>query len=147
MEISHFVLRPDQREHALNVLGTQVTVLASNAAAHSFGLTLQQGDEGTGPPLHCHDWDEGFYVLEGEVEFFCDAQSHRCLTGTLVHIARGTKHGFRFGTGGGQMLEVTGPGALAAQMFTAIDREMPVGPPDVSRLLEVLRRNGVRAAV
>jgi quercetin dioxygenase-like cupin family protein len=147
MKVSHFVLRPDQHEPALNVLGTQVTVLATNAATQSYGVTLQHGGEGTGPPSHSHDWDECFYVLKGGVDFLCDGQAHTCLAGTLVHVPRGTEHGFRFGAGGGQMLEVTGQGALAAQMFTAIDKEMPSGPPDIARLLEVLGRNGVKVAV
>ena len=139
----YFVLPPDRRAPALNVLGTQVTVLASNAATKSFGITLQQGDEGTGPPPHCHDWDESFYVLRGEIEFVCDANAHICAPGTLVYVPRGTVHGFRYGTGGGQMLEITGQDALAAQMFTAINNEIPAGPPDIGKVLEVLNRNGV----
>jgi hypothetical protein len=67
--------------------------------------------------------------------------------GTLVHVPGGTVHGFRYRTGGGQMLEITGPGALAAQMFTAIDKEIPSGPPDIPKLLDVLTRNGVTVAV
>ena len=63
MSAQPFVLRPDQHEPALNVVGTQVTVLASNAATQSHGITLQQGEEGTGPPPHRHDWDEALYVL------------------------------------------------------------------------------------
>ncbi len=55
-------------------------------------------------------------------------------------------HGFRYGNGGGQMLEITGAGALAAQMFTAIDKEISPGPPDVPKLLDVLKRNGVTVA-
>ncbi|QPD06148.1 MAG: hypothetical protein Nkreftii_003922 [Candidatus Nitrospira kreftii] len=51
MTIQPFVLRPDQYEPALHVVGTEVTVLASNAAAQSYGITLQQGAEGTGSPL------------------------------------------------------------------------------------------------
>ncbi|HBH80349.1 MAG TPA: cupin domain-containing protein, partial [Nitrospira sp.] len=47
---------------------------------------------------------------------------------------------------GGQMLEITGAGALAAQMFTAIDKEISPGPPDVPKLLDVLKRNGVTVA-
>jgi len=46
MSVRHFVLKPDQQEPALNVVGTHVTVLASNAATQSHGITLQQGDEG-----------------------------------------------------------------------------------------------------
>jgi quercetin dioxygenase-like cupin family protein len=76
MSIRHFVLRPDQHERALNVVGTQVTVLASNAATQSCGITLQQGDEGAGPPPHRRDWDEALYVLKGEVDFQCDGQAY-----------------------------------------------------------------------
>jgi quercetin dioxygenase-like cupin family protein len=147
MNHSYFVLRPDQHETALNVVGTQVTVLASNAATQSYGVTLQQGDEGTGPPPHSHDWDECFYVLRGGVEFLCEGRSHLCLAGTLVHVPRGTVHGFQYGPGGGQMLELTGQGALAAQMFDAVDKEIPAGPADIPKLLEVLSRNGVTVAV
>ena len=143
MSNPYFVLRPDQHEPALNVVGTQVTVLASNAATRSYGITLQQGDEGTGPPPHSHDWDEAFYVLKGEIHFLCDGKSYACQAGTLVHVPKGTAHGFSYGPGGGQMLEITGAGALAAQMFTAVDSEIPVGPPDIPKLIDVLKRNGV----
>jgi quercetin dioxygenase-like cupin family protein len=143
MAKQYLVLKPTDRPPALNVLGTQVTVLASNATTQSYGLTLQQGDEGTGPPPHHHDWDEAFYILGGEVEFFCDGKTHLCEADTLVHVPRGTLHGFRYGRGGGRMLEITGQGALAAQMFTAVDHEIPPGPPDIPRVLEVLARNGV----
>ena len=55
-------------------------------------------------------------------------------------------HGFSFGSGGSQMLEITGSGAIAAQMFMAVDNEIPVGSPDISMLLDVLKRNGVNVA-
>lgn len=48
MNVQPIILRPDQHEPALSVIGTQVTVLASNAATQSYGITLQQGAEGTG---------------------------------------------------------------------------------------------------
>lgn len=43
MSVQPFVLRLDQHELALNVMGTQVTVLASNDVTQSYGITLQQG--------------------------------------------------------------------------------------------------------
>jgi quercetin dioxygenase-like cupin family protein len=147
MSVQPIVLRPDQHEPALNVVGTRVTVLASNDATQSYGITVQQGEEGTGPPPHRHDWDEAFYVLKGEIRFLCDGNVYDCSVGTLVHVPGGTVHGFTYGSGGGQMLEITGAGALAAQMFAAIDKEIPPGPPDVPKLLEVLKRNGVTVVV
>jgi quercetin dioxygenase-like cupin family protein len=146
MNVQTLVLKPDQHGPALNVVGTRVTVLASNAATQSYGITLQQGEEGTGPPPHSHDWDEAFYVLKGEIHFLCEGKAYACDAGTLVHVPRGTVHGFSYGSGGGQMLEITGAGALAAQMFTAVDNEIPTGPPDLPKLLDVLRRNGVIVA-
>jgi quercetin dioxygenase-like cupin family protein len=146
MKAPCFVLTPDRHARALNVVGTQVTVLASNAETQSYGITLQRGEEGTGPPAHSHDWDEAFYVLSGEIQFLCDGQTHLCLPGTLVHIPRGTVHGFQYGKGGGRMLEITGENARAAQMFTAVDQASPAGPPDVAKLLQVLAQNGVTVA-
>ena len=64
-----------------------------------------------------------------------------------MHVPRGTVHGFRYGKGGVQMLEITGAGALAAQMLTAIDKEIPHGPPDIPKLLDVLKCNGVTVAM
>jgi quercetin dioxygenase-like cupin family protein len=147
MSVQLVVLRPGQHELGLNVVGTRVTVLASNEATQSYGITLQQGEEGTGPPPHRHDWDEAFYVLKGEIYFLCDGKGYICTVGTLVHVPRGTVHGFTYGRGGGQMLEITGAGALAVQMFTAVDKEIPSGPPDIPKLLDVLKRNGVTVAV
>ncbi|MDF0664845.1 MAG: hypothetical protein P0119_02090 [Nitrospira sp.] len=63
MSVQRIVLRPDHHEPALNMVGTQVTVLASNAETQSYGVTLQQGEEGTGPPPHSHHWDEAFRRL------------------------------------------------------------------------------------
>jgi len=141
-----FIVTPERRARPLNVVGTQVTVLASNDATRSYGITLQSGDEGAGPPPHSHDWDEAFYVLSGRIRLLCGGEAHECLPGTLVHIPRGTVHGFQYGNGGGQMLEITGEKALAARMFAAVDREIPAGPPDIPRLLRVLGQNGVTVA-
>jgi quercetin dioxygenase-like cupin family protein len=43
----------------------------------------------TGPPLHKHDFDEAFYVIEGELTFLLD--------GELVQVGAG---GFAFAPGG-----------------------------------------------
>jgi hypothetical protein len=35
---------------------------------------------------------------------------------------------------------------MAAKMFTEVDREIPPGPPDIPKIVEVLKRNGVTLA-
>jgi len=39
---SHFILTPERQPRALNVAGTQVTVLAATAETQSYGMTLQR---------------------------------------------------------------------------------------------------------
>ena len=146
MKTQPFVVPPENYGPALDVLGTKVTVLASNAATQAYELTLQRGDEGTGPPPHSHDWDESFFVLKGKVEFSCEGRTTMCAPGTLVHLPAGTVHGFRYGAGGGEMLEFTGQGGFATQMFTAVSREISPGSPDIPKLLEILKQNGVTVA-
>lgn len=143
MKAQPFVVTPADYVPALNVLGIKVTVLASNAATQSYEITLQQGDEGTGPPPHSHNWDESFYVLKGQVEFSCTGKTVMCMPGTLVHVPAGTVHSFHFGVGGGEMFELTGQGGFATQMFTAISKEISPGPPDIPKLLEVVGQYGV----
>jgi quercetin dioxygenase-like cupin family protein len=146
MENQPFVVTPEDYDRALNVVGTEVTILASNAATESYEITFQKGDEGTGPPPHSHDWDEAFFIIKGSVEFSYGKKTMLALPGTLVHLPAGTVHGFQYGAGGGEMLEITGSGSLASKMFTAVDREIPPGPPDSAKVVEVLKKNGVTLA-
>jgi len=143
MENQPFIVAPETYDRALNVVGTKVTVLASNEATGGYGITFQQGDEGTGPPPHSHDWDEAFFVIRGSVKFSYGEKTMTAGPGTLVHLPAGTIHSFQYGAGGGEMLEITGPGSMAAKMFTEVDQEIPPGPPDIPKIVEVLQRNGV----
>jgi quercetin dioxygenase-like cupin family protein len=139
-----FIVKPGERSAALSVIGTQVTVLVSAADSASQQITFQSGDEGSGPPPHDHAWDESFYVTRGQVLFACAGHTTVCEAGTLVHVPAGTVHAFSYGPGGGEMLEITGAGSKATELFTALDREIPPGPPDIPKILEVADEHGVR---
>jgi len=146
MKPQPFVVTPDVYARALNVVGERITVLAANASTQGYEIFLQQGDEGSGPPPHSHDWDESFYVTKGNVEISYGDKTIAATPGTLVHLPGGTIHSFRFGAGGGEMLSVAGQSSHAADLFTTIDREIPVGPPDVPRLIAVVEKCGVTVA-
>ncbi len=139
-----FIVKPGDRTAALNVIGTKVTVLASEADAQDQQITLQSGPEGMGPPPHSHDWDESFYVTTGQIQFTCGSETTMCTAGTLVHVPAGTVHAFSYGPGGGEMLEITGRRSKAVRVFTALNREIPPGPPDVAKVIQVLGEHGVK---
>lgn len=143
MSRTPIIVKPTNYEPALSVVGTNVTVLASNQDTKGQEFTFQSGANGMGPPSHSHDWDEAFFVLKGSVEFAFDGKVDMCTPGTLVFVPGGTIHSFKYGPNGGEMLEVTGVGSLASQMFTAVNNEVPPGPPEVEKIIEVLSKNGV----
>ena len=143
MSVEQFVISPSDRSPALNVIGVKVTVLVSDAVSQAQQITLQSGENGVGPPPHSHDWDESFYVTRGQVEFTCSNQTTICTPGTLVHIPAGTVHAFSFGRDGGEMLEITGGRSRAIEMFSALDREIPPGPLDVAKVVQVASNYGL----
>ena len=137
------VITPSGRPTALKVLGTEVTVLASAAQNGCYGITYQSGAQGSGPPPHCHPWDEAFFVLSGEIRFLCGDQTYVCAPGTLVDVPRNTVHAFTYGAGGGSMLELTSRESQSAEMFTEVDAEIDPVRPDLEKAVAVLERNGV----
>ncbi len=76
-------------------------------------------------------------MLRGQVDFCSNDRTMTCTAGTFVHVPAGTVHGFRFGSGGGEMLEITGGQSRAIEMFTAMARELPPGPPEVTGVAAV----------
>ena len=143
MKRNPLIVTPGNRNAALSVLGTNVTVLVSNNHSEDLQITLQSGQEGSGPPPHNHDWDESFYVIRGEVRFSCDGETKTCGAGTLVHVPAGTIHGFSYGSGGGEMLEITGRQSNAIRMFSALDREIDPEHLEISKIAQVAGEYGV----
>ncbi len=147
MSIKPFAVFPESRPRSLNVVGEQITILASKGATHGYEVFFQEGSDGSGPPPHSHPWDETFYVIRGDLQFGMDEEPMIARPGTLVHLPGGTVHWFRFGKGGGQMISMAGEGTKASTLFAEIDAEIPAGPPDIERLQNIAKRIGVRLFV
>lgn len=145
-DIRTFVTLPEQRPAPLDVVGVAITVLAPNTRTGSYEITLQEGPEGAGPPPHSHPWDESFYVVRGSVMFSADGADHVAGPGTLVHVPAGTVHAFRFGAGGGGMVEFSGAGGQATRLFNSVAQEVPEGVANLPKLLGVMQRHGVAVA-
>lgn len=131
---------------ALNIVGEQITVLASGAQTGSYEIFHQAGPEGSGPPPHSHPWDEAFYVTKGEIAFGIGDRELTAQPGTLVHLPAGTTHWFRFGKGGGEMVSVTSREG-ASHMFADFDREVSPENPDIGKLIELGRPYGLAVAL
>jgi quercetin dioxygenase-like cupin family protein len=145
MAAKPLVVTPQNYAPPLNIVGEQVTVLASGEETAGYEIFLQRGPEGSGPPPHSHPWDESFFVIRGQIEFGIDAESTTASPGTLVHLPAGTVHWFRFGPGGGEMISITSR-LGASKMFTDMVREIAPVSPDLRQLAEVGGRHGLKLA-
>jgi len=131
-----FIVKPGQGPRPLNVVGEQITVLASSEQTGGYEIFLQVGPEGSGPPPHNHPWDESFYVIRGEMALGVGQNETTAGPGTLVHVPAGTIHWFRFGKGGCEMVSMTSRGG-ASRLFTDFDREISPEKPDLGKLIEI----------
>jgi quercetin dioxygenase-like cupin family protein len=109
---------------------------------------------GAGPPPNRHPTDdEAFYVLDGTFEFGVGSQTRVAKGGDFVRIPNGEVHTFRnVGQAPGRLLIINTPGTLHVNFFSQAGDPMPsatselpvpLPSPDVARLLDVGRRNGM----
>lgn len=139
------VVTPDRIPQPLNVVGEQITVLASGAQTGSYEIFLQAGPEGSGPPPHCHPWDEAFYVIKGQILFGMGDKETIAPAGTLVHLPAETMHWFRFGKGGGEMVSMTSREG-ASHLFKDLDHEVAPDAPDLGKLVEIAERHSLKVS-
>ena len=110
------------------------------AEGPEYVLSEQLFPRGVETPLHVQtDDDETFYVLEGDVTFFAGEQRQRASAGSVVHVPKGTPHGFRVESETMRMLDVTTPQHTA--FFRAVGEpaaELTVPPraePDMEKVM------------
>lgn len=78
------------------VAGGAYTVLLTAAQTGGrYSLIDMLVPPGGGPPLHRHDFEEMFAVLDGEIELTFRGETHRAGPGTVVNIPANTPHKFR----------------------------------------------------
>jgi quercetin dioxygenase-like cupin family protein len=91
-----FIVRPGEGRHSGGTSGTG-RVKVDVADGRSFAIVESAPRPGApGPPRHVHDeFDEAWYVLEGEIEFSLGDRIELCGPGSLAFAPRGTVHGLR----------------------------------------------------
>ena len=84
-----------------------------------------------GPPLHEHDFDEAFYVLEGELTFQIGGELVRFGAGELAFAPGGQPHTFtNRGEAPAHFLIVITPAGFEREFARRAARKAGVEPPD-----------------
>ena len=137
----------DTESEVLNILGTDIRVLAGRRTGSSFSLMKCHLPPGQGPPPHIHDdEDEAFYVLDGQMRFKAGTDEWVLGAGGFVYLPRGMVHQ--------PMVEGEHPATVLAVLsrpgledfFTDLSSELAKsgGPPTLELMDEVGMSYGLR---
>jgi len=102
------------------------------------------------PIAHSHEaFDETIYGLSGVLTWTLDDQQVRVGPGDVLFIPRGHVHHFvNLDTQDARQLSAITPGLLGPDYFHEIAEVVNAGgPPNVERIMEVMRRHGLRPAL
>ena len=128
----------------LKVLGTQVRFLCEAPhTAGAFSMMEVQLPRDAGPPPHHHDWDEAYYVADGEVRFTIGEQVTVVSAGDFVYAPAGTVHGFTGLSDTPSRVLILDAPAHAAGFFKEVDREVRLMPEDGAKVPVIGARHGI----
>jgi len=102
------------------------------------------------PVPHSHEFfDETVFGLEGVTTWMVSSESVAVGPGDVLFIPRGTVHAFdNRGTAAAHEPSVITPGLLGPSFFQEIGAIVNAGgPPDISRIAQVMQRHGLRPVV
>ena len=130
----------------LQVLGDAIACKATAAdtgsAWEAFEITARAG---SGVPLHKHDWDEAYFILDGQLDFQVGEEEVTAATGCFVRIPAGTVHGLaNAGPGACRYLLWVAP-ASVGEFFREI-HEASSGALDMDTIVAIADRHGVELA-
>jgi quercetin dioxygenase-like cupin family protein len=97
---------------------------------------------GAGPPLHHHDFDEAFYVLEGRLTFRLGDETVTAGPGELIFAPRGVDHTFaNLGDSAARQLIICAPAGFERYFARLAAERQGTDPPDwaMQPIPEVIR--------
>lgn len=127
-----------------------VTGDRSTGSIAAFELTVAAGQR-LPAPAHSHDhYEETIYGVDGLLTWTVGGKPIEVGPGQALCIPRGAVHRFdNFGSQDAKALCVITPAAIGPQYFREafeVLRAAAGGPPDRSKLVEVMRRHGLTPA-
>ena len=138
------ILKAGQRP-ALNVLGMPLTMLCeASETGGAWSLFEEEVPMGMGPPAHRHDWDEAYYILEGEVDFEIDGVAVRSAKGDFNYLPRNTVHGFKGASSFPARVLIFAAPAHGSEFFRELNDTIRSLPEDGAKISGIGERHGIQ---
>jgi len=128
----------------LNILGMPLRMLCeAKETGGAWSLFEENVPLGMGPPPHRHDWDEAYYILDGEVDFEIDGQPVRSAAGDFNYLPRNTVHGFKGASASPARVLIFAAPAHGSEFFRELNEEVRSLPEDESKIPKIGERHGI----
>ena len=128
----------------LNVLGMPLRFLCdSRETDGAWSLFDEEIPFGMGPPPHRHNWDEAYYVLQGEVDFEIDGQPVTIRAGDFARLPANTIHGFKGASNDGARVLIFAQPGHSSEFFEDLNAEVRQLPDDLEKMPEIARRHKI----
>ncbi|HRI21223.1 MAG TPA: cupin domain-containing protein [Panacibacter sp.] len=123
-----FIIKEKESKQAYNLLGHPALLKVSGSNTQGQ-LSFFSGEynKNQGPPLHFHDADETFYILEGEFIFHAGDTKVNAIAGDTIFVPRNMPHTYLTVSETGRMLFMINPTGLIEKLFEkfTLYKEMP----------------------
>jgi mannose-6-phosphate isomerase-like protein (cupin superfamily) len=128
----------------LNVMGMPLTMLCEASETEgNWSLFEEDVPLGMGPPAHRHDWDEAYYILEGQLNFTIDGHSVTSSRGDFNYLPRGTVHGFKGASESPARVLIFAAPAHGSEFFHELSEQIRSVPDDLRKIPGIGKRHGV----
>ena len=112
-------------------LHTNVLLRSEQSGGHVSVMENIVSAGSAGPPLHMHDFDEAFYMLEGELVFQIDGERFTRRAGEFAFAPRNVTHALaNHSEADARYLLVCTPAGLERHFARAAAASQGVEPPD-----------------
>jgi mannose-6-phosphate isomerase-like protein (cupin superfamily) len=130
--------------NTLNVLGMPLRFLCdAKDTAGTWSLMEEEIPIGLGPSPHRHDWDEAYYVIEGQIDFEVDGKPVRVESGEFAYFPRNTVHGFKGASPSPSRVLIFAVPAHSSAFFEDVNREVRTVPDDLAKVPAIGLRHGI----
>lgn len=128
----------------LNVLGMPLRFLCdSRETGGAWSLFDEEVPQGKGPPPHRHDWDEAYFILDGEVDFEIDGQPVKSKAGDFNYLPRNTVHAFKGASSSPARVLIFAAPGHSSEFFEELNSEVRTLPDDLAKVPEIGLRHGI----
>ena len=128
----------------LSVLGMPLRFLCeARETGGAWSLFEEEIPLGMGPPPHRHDWDEAYYILNGEIDFEIDGKLVKSSTGDFNYLPRNTVHGFKGASSAPAHVLIFAAPAHGSEFFHELNHAIRTVPDDLAKIPEIGGRHGI----